>query len=259
MMAKHKDGRSVRVFLMVDRVDQSGTAHDALFLGSMVYVAESTPSEKSTGRMSVSSLSSSRGGVFRAGSLKRGSTQTRASSKAAAFADRRSIVTSDSVAMAVNVGGDTSSVYSRGAKSSVAKMRHCGSRSRIQPFVPPMTSKKCTVLVVETAGSQPEERTDAALLTRCYESLLQQLTNACTRTNGHLHCLIGDRAVVTFNATVPNTSHRPAAAHMMVHLHNEFKGTLLSRYRPCRTHVPRHCPMPYVVRRLVPCRDPMPR
>ena len=230
VVARHRDGHNVRVFLMVDRVDRSGRAHDCLFLGSMVHVAESAPSERtSTARTSVSSRTSSQASRSTRGPTKRFGSHSRSSSfRSSGVGDRRSIVTQDSIAISVG-GGDTGSVYSRSARTAVRML----SKGRLCRFAQPLASKRCTVLVVETWGMQRDDKGDATVLTRCYETLLQHLTGGCARNNGHLHCLVGDRAVVTFNATVPNTSHRPAAAHMMVQLHKDLKSTLSTRYLAC--------------------------
>jgi PAS domain S-box-containing protein len=74
--------------------------------------------------------------------------------------------------------------------------------------------KKCTIVMIDLFGIQHGPKVAAPE----YETFLTLLTQSCNRHKAHLHALLGDRAVVTFNTSVMNNSHRSSAGALMVHL-----------------------------------------
>ena len=106
-----------------------------------------------------------------------------------------------------------------------------------QGLLHPLALKKCTVVMADVWGLyQPTSRCSSHTksLTQNYHTFLDSLDAACKQNRGCLQSLVGDRAVLTFNATVPNTSHRPSAAHAMLQLQ---KGCRLLEFQSMRLHV----------------------
>ena len=186
VVAKHKHGARLRVFLTVERLDRaSGKAKDCLFVGAMLRVVDGAACP------SVGAAESSCGG-------------SPATPPDCAAAAGSSFPPTPRAAPAAN---------------ALAVMRW----APLQPLAP----RKCTMVVVDVHGLYCEPRDEAAaVVTRDYEAFLAQLHTGCQRTNGCLQWLLGDRAIVTFNCAVPNTSHRSSAAQLLGRLTADWKSAV---------------------------------
>lgn len=170
VIAKTKQNKSIRIFLMVFRIDRSSRlAKDCLLVGKMVHVSSDDTGSRTSrsGSVHTSEHSSHMTGRTGQPSLKHG--------------------------------------------SGAYKWHPIGGLRRA----------KCTVLVMDvhgmSSGSPAKAQGD-------YEALLSVVFGACTKHRAALQWVVGDRIVVTFNATnLVNTSHRSSCAAFIMHLDKAWK------------------------------------
>ena len=80
------------------------------------------------------------------------------------------------------------------------------------------------MVVVDVWGLPCERAADT--VSDLYDLFVGHLSAGCSAHRGTLQWLVGDRAIVTFNAAVPNTSYRRSAGEFVAHLHADWGGAL---------------------------------
>ena len=224
VIARHRSGRDVRVFLMVVRLDRdAGSARDCLFLGLMTRIA--APVKGATVSTAAASAQDRR---TRTDSAPGSAFSSRSAASSAVTRRRRPSRPGPGGGTAASlwsVGsgseGSRHSIVSRASqkydpRGSVVDVRSDRSGSvgaHARPgaaAAPALRRQKCSVLVAHLAGVPAEEA--AAALADDYARFLAGLHAECAQAKGCVQCVIGDTAVCTFNAAVPNTSHRSSVA-----------------------------------------------
>ena len=207
LMCKAKNGDTLRVFLMVERVDDaSGLACRCLFVGRMVAIGRADP-----GRAQLDQAALARQGSACSGPSDCTSRSSARHSQSTGFTSNNSSRPASSA-----LGG------SRVAPSRTARSGDTGATRRtIRKLKLQMSPKMCSVVVIDTHGVY-QDGAGRAFLPLNYEAFLDFLTVACQRHKGAKHCIIGDRAVVTFNAEIPNTFHRSSTAEFATQLTTDW-------------------------------------
>ena len=224
-IAKHKNGEEVRAFLAVVRLDRdSGSLHDCLFLGLMTRIAGpvkgaivSTQASRSAKDASPSDAryrSRSRSRSTVGPSLTRQSTASTAWSRTPKHKRHSQqisprVVNTVVTSVSANSHGSMRSMLSHQSHHSRVS-RNSGQRASIADmnvhgFAKAMHRQKCSVMVVHLVGVQNEE--NIVSLNDDYGLFLAMLYDECAKAKGYVQYMIGDTAICTFNAAIPNTSH----------------------------------------------------
>ena len=228
VVAKHRNGTAMRVFLMVERVNRPTAADNFLFVGTMVPIKDPADADNPQARKGPPAHRVSAEDWPRfSGPSSKAQEKASAGSQSESSGSHDQILHKPRRASVVQPAASLGAILAR-EKEGGRNMLPRGSSLASSPSstLQPLSLaglRKCTVVVVDAWGL-PSAASDEGLYDK-YLAFCSHLKGGCRRHRGFLQWLVGDRAVVTFNAVVSNTSHRPSAGNFILQLHKDWQRT----------------------------------